>query len=187
VTAYCSPLSGLTTVRLSTWPRPSLGPLFSQHSLQRDLLLFSRRRESGIERVPSIILPRLDGYTRQNRRGLRLRWGGWSPFFCGVRFLQCGYAEKCKAWTTTDFPAVDHTVGIGRWCAHLHLMRRLPVPRRHRQNTKARHLGLDLATVSGPFFAVQETTFRAHHKSAILSQFVSRLGCFNRHCTGIYF
>ena len=49
-------------------------------------------------------------------------------FFCSVRFLQCSRAEKCKAWRTTDFPAVRHTLGVRCWCAHLHLMRRPPRP-----------------------------------------------------------
>ena len=56
--------------------------------------------------------------------------------------LQYGHAEKCKTGRTTDLPGLRHGVGIGRWCCRFTCLRR-PPSQRHRQKTKARHLGLD--------------------------------------------
>jgi hypothetical protein len=111
-------------------PGLALGPLFFCWAPYSAIFskTFSQRRESDIERLPSIFLPRLDG--AHGRTDGDSGYGGAAGvlFFCVVRFLQCGYAEKCKAWRTTNFPAVRHTVGTRCWCAHAHLMRRPPRP-----------------------------------------------------------
>ena len=80
-----------------------------------------------------------------------------STAFC-FRSLQRGDAEKCKTGRTIDLPALRHGPGIGRWCSQ---PTSLCCPQRHRQKTKARHLGLDTSEgVLGPSFFHSESGIR---------------------------